>query len=128
MYDDTIAAISTAVGDAGIGIVRVSGQDAVPILRRIFRPATTSGNIGKGLVPFRSDDSDRASWRASLPASRTVEGDRATRRLKPAATDDGPGEGWSPESHRAYYGRTVDPATGQEIDEAIALCMLAPRS
>src|SRR5665647_1539882 len=78
MYDDTIAAISTAVGDAGIGIVRVSGQDAVPILRRIFRPATTSGNIGKGLVPFRSDDSDRASWRASLPASRTVEGDRAS--------------------------------------------------
>ncbi len=38
MYDDTIAAIATPVGEGGIGIIRLSGPDALPILRRIFRP------------------------------------------------------------------------------------------
>ncbi len=38
MYDDTIAAIATPVGEGGIGIIRLSGPDALPILRRLFRP------------------------------------------------------------------------------------------
>jgi tRNA modification GTPase len=36
--EDTIAAVSTPVGSGGIGIVRLSGPDALPILRRIFYP------------------------------------------------------------------------------------------
>ena len=36
MYQDTIAAISTATGDSGIGIVRISGSDALESLRRVF--------------------------------------------------------------------------------------------
>ena len=35
---DTIAAIATAPGTGGIGIVRISGADALPILRRVFVP------------------------------------------------------------------------------------------
>lgn len=35
---DTISAISTATGEAGIGIVRMSGDDAVKIADSIFRP------------------------------------------------------------------------------------------
>jgi len=35
--DDTIAAISTPIGEGGIGIVRMSGPEALPILRRIFK-------------------------------------------------------------------------------------------
>ncbi|HID87191.1 MAG TPA: tRNA uridine-5-carboxymethylaminomethyl(34) synthesis GTPase MnmE, partial [Anaerolineae bacterium] len=35
--DDTIAAISTPLGEGGIGIVRLSGEEALPILRRLFR-------------------------------------------------------------------------------------------
>ena len=35
---DTIAAIATAPGAGGIGIVRISGPDAVAILRRVFVP------------------------------------------------------------------------------------------
>ncbi|MBI5846858.1 MAG: tRNA uridine-5-carboxymethylaminomethyl(34) synthesis GTPase MnmE [Nitrospirae bacterium] len=35
--DDTIAAISTPVGQGGIGIIRLSGPDAVSIADRIFR-------------------------------------------------------------------------------------------
>lgn len=35
---DTIAAIATAVSNAGIGIVRISGEDALGILEKIFEP------------------------------------------------------------------------------------------
>ncbi len=34
---DTIAAISTATGEAGIGIVRMSGEDSVEIAEKVFR-------------------------------------------------------------------------------------------
>jgi tRNA modification GTPase len=37
MQDDTIAAISTPLGEGGIGIVRMSGRQAVPIAEKIFR-------------------------------------------------------------------------------------------
>ncbi|MFN3396281.1 MAG: tRNA uridine-5-carboxymethylaminomethyl(34) synthesis GTPase MnmE [Thermodesulfovibrionales bacterium] len=36
MFDDTIAAISTPLGEAGIGIVRISGKDALDIADRLF--------------------------------------------------------------------------------------------
>ncbi|MEW5758801.1 MAG: tRNA uridine-5-carboxymethylaminomethyl(34) synthesis GTPase MnmE [Candidatus Omnitrophota bacterium] len=35
-YDDTIAAISTPIGIGGIGIVRLSGQDAIKLADKIF--------------------------------------------------------------------------------------------
>ncbi len=38
--DDTIAAISTPIGEGGIGIVRLSGPEALPILHRLFAPAS----------------------------------------------------------------------------------------
>ena len=36
MYQDTIAAISTPIGEGGIGIVRLSGPDALTIVRKMF--------------------------------------------------------------------------------------------
>jgi len=36
--EDTIAAIATPVGKAGIGIIRISGRDSYKIAERIFRP------------------------------------------------------------------------------------------
>jgi tRNA modification GTPase len=47
--DDTIAAISSPIGEGGIGIVKMSGPEVLPILRAIFVPA-------KGSV------SDESSW------------------------------------------------------------------
>ncbi|MEW6172995.1 MAG: tRNA uridine-5-carboxymethylaminomethyl(34) synthesis GTPase MnmE [Bacillota bacterium] len=38
MKEDTIVAISTPIGEGGIGIVRVSGPDAVPLAEKIFVP------------------------------------------------------------------------------------------
>lgn len=37
MKTDTIAAIATAVSNSGIGIVRISGEDAMEIISRIYR-------------------------------------------------------------------------------------------
>lgn len=40
MYQNqTIAAISTAMADGGIGIIRISGEESFSIMERIFRPA-----------------------------------------------------------------------------------------
>ena len=38
MKTDTIAAIATAVSNSGIGIVRISGEEALDVADRIFRP------------------------------------------------------------------------------------------
>jgi len=39
LYDgDTIAAISTPLGEGGIGIVRISGKGALKIAKKIFKP------------------------------------------------------------------------------------------
>lgn len=35
--DDTIAAIATPIGEGGLGVIRVSGSQAVPIVRAVFR-------------------------------------------------------------------------------------------
>ncbi len=44
---ETIAAISTAMNSSGIGIIRISGEDAIDIISRIFRPANASKNISE---------------------------------------------------------------------------------
>ncbi|WP_028591498.1 tRNA uridine-5-carboxymethylaminomethyl(34) synthesis GTPase MnmE [Paenibacillus massiliensis] len=40
MLSDTIAAISTAVGEGGIAIIRVSGPEALPEVQRMFKSKT----------------------------------------------------------------------------------------
>jgi len=77
MRTDTIAAIATPPGEGGIGIVRVSGEQAFPIAERLFRRRGGS---------------------------------------KPL------------QSHRAYFGAIVDPATGETLDRALLLPFRAPRS
>lgn len=77
--DDTIAAIATAPGEAGIGILRVSGPDAPRLALSLFR--SPSGSPVEGAV-----------------------------------------------SHRANYGRFVDPATGEQIDDGLLTLFRAPHS
>lgn len=45
--DDTIAAISTPIGFSGIGIVRMSGKDALTILNKVFQ-----SHSGKGMDQY----------------------------------------------------------------------------
>jgi tRNA modification GTPase len=46
---DTIAAIATAPGDCGIGIVRISGPKSIDIARAIFKP------VGRKVIEFLPD-------------------------------------------------------------------------
>ena len=50
MRTDTIAAIATAVSDSGIGIIRISGDDAIEVADRVYR----SKNNKKGLTKVES--------------------------------------------------------------------------
>ena len=43
MDESTIAAVSTAPGEGGVAVIRVSGKDAHAMLRKIFVPAGRSG-------------------------------------------------------------------------------------
>ena len=43
--DKTIAAISTATGNGGIGIIRLSGKDTFDIINKIFKPKNNSKEI-----------------------------------------------------------------------------------
>ena len=38
-YSDTIVALSTPRDYSGIGVIRISGPDAIPIVSRVFKPA-----------------------------------------------------------------------------------------
>ena len=42
---DTIAAIATAVSNAGIGIIRISGSEAMEILVKIFEPYNKKADV-----------------------------------------------------------------------------------
>ena len=47
---DTIAAISSAAGNSGIGIIRVSGDEAIEVVDKIFRPANKNKTLDQVLV------------------------------------------------------------------------------
>ena len=49
--DDTIAAVSTPVGEGGIGIVRLSGSESLSILRTLFVPHGPQASSGAVFVP-----------------------------------------------------------------------------
>jgi len=50
MYQDTIAAISTALGESGIGIVRLSGPDALAIARKVFTRTLSNRRLVYGHI------------------------------------------------------------------------------
>lgn len=49
---ETIAAISTATGNGGIGIIRMSGKECFNILEKIFRPIKRSENISGYTIKY----------------------------------------------------------------------------
>lgn len=50
MYEDTIAAISTPLGEGGIGIVRLSGPEALAIAHTIFRGTLADRRLSHGFI------------------------------------------------------------------------------
>lgn len=45
MKTDTIAAIATAVSTSGIGIIRISGEDAIGTASRVYRAKNPQKNL-----------------------------------------------------------------------------------
>ncbi|HJX37801.1 MAG TPA: tRNA uridine-5-carboxymethylaminomethyl(34) synthesis GTPase MnmE [Anaerolineae bacterium] len=50
--DDTIAAISSPIGEGGIGIVKMSGPDVLAILQAVFVPSKTENGSVAGWQPL----------------------------------------------------------------------------
>lgn len=48
----TIAAISTALGNAGIGIIRLSGENSFDIIRKIFKPKSEIKEIKPNTIRY----------------------------------------------------------------------------
>lgn len=58
--DDTIAAIATAYGEGGIGIIRISGEKSLNILNEIFFPASDKVNIESRRMTYgKIEDKDK---------------------------------------------------------------------
>ena len=76
--DDTIAAVGTPVGEGGIGIIRLSGPEALAVLRALVEPARDPGRVwepwrlryGRVVDPGNGEAVDEvlAVW---MPAPRT---------------------------------------------------------
>ncbi len=47
METDTIAAIATAAAGAGIGVIRISGPEALDVADRVFRPKSGNGKVSR---------------------------------------------------------------------------------
>ena len=47
MKTDTIAAIATAMSNAGISIIRMSGEDSLKVIEKIFRPKKKEKNLSE---------------------------------------------------------------------------------
>lgn len=62
--NDTIAAISTPVGEGGISIIRISGDDAIPVAQKIYRGKdlakvhTNTINYGHIIDPDNNEEVD----------------------------------------------------------------------
>ena len=50
---DTIAAIATGMGNSGIGIIRISGDDAISLADKIFQPKNKNKPLS--LASIRTD-------------------------------------------------------------------------
>lgn len=48
--EDTIAAVATAYGEGGIGIIRISGQNAFTVLNKIFVPASKNEIVSRRMI------------------------------------------------------------------------------
>jgi tRNA modification GTPase len=96
----TIAAIATPQGSAGVGIIRISGKDAVRIGMRIFTRSRSQTDL------FHSHASDSTLE----PPSETL-------------IDAGHFQ-----SHHMYHGFIKNPDDGSLIDEVLIVFMKAPHS
>jgi len=106
MEKDTIAAISTPIGGGGIGIIKISGTNAIPIASSVFRRSSKTNKFND-ITPINGT-------LFSTPLSGRKTQKTISDRLK--------------ESHKLYHGHIIDPENGKSLDEVLVSVMLAPHS
>ncbi len=94
--EDTIAAVATAYGEGGIGIIRISGEESLSILNKVFQP------IKKHI---EKNDVEKYIFKPES-VSMTIGEPIVNRRL--------------------IYGHIIDYHTNQVIDEVLSVYMKAP--
>lgn len=94
--EDTIAAVATAYGEGGIGIIRISGEEALPILCKVFQP------IKKIVEKNNGEQGDFKPDSIGMTIGEPIVNRRLT------------------------YGHIIDNYTNQVIDEVLAVYMKAP--
>ncbi len=128
-YADTIAAISTPRGYSGIGVIRMSGPESIPILRRIFLPAGQASPATKSSQPQRHGDTEKMEP-IVLSVPLCLCGEISEESPRPDKNSDHSSTGHSGDfpDRVAMWGLVRDPESGKTIDDAIALVMRGPRS
>ena len=106
--EDTICAIATPVGEGGIGIIRVSGAQAVEVAAHVVRP--------RNRQPLHQLESHRLYLSDVLYPENARGPERPPSPLPPG---EGQGEGPNPGEGKAQ---------GSAIDEALVVVMRKPRS
>lgn len=94
--EDTIAAVATAYGEGGIGIIRISGEEALLILNKVFQPIKK--HIEKHSFEKGNFKPDSIGMTIGEPIV----------------------------NRRLTYGHIIDYYTNQVIDEVLAVYMKAP--
>ena len=110
--EDTIAAVSTAYGEGGIGIVRISGPDSLSVLKKLFRAGKYSETNSDAAAQERISVIDDANVAAM---------DAAVVKTEAGTTTEF-------ESRHMYYGHIIDPDTGEMVDEVLAVYMKGPHT
>jgi len=108
MFDDTIAAIATPIGEGGLAVIRISGAEAFAITDKIFLP------VGKNSI------------KPSAATSHTIHFGKIVRQRSAAV----PSRSGRDESIRAAAGdsRALAQDEGQVIDEVLLAVLRAPRT
>lgn len=104
--EDTIAAIATAYGEGGIGIVRISGEKAEEILNGIFVPISKHRSGGKNKIVSENLSREKSVDFLPEAVSETIGTPIINRRLT--------------------YGIIMDPDSRKTLDEVLAVLMKAP--
>ncbi|MFH1974753.1 MAG: tRNA uridine-5-carboxymethylaminomethyl(34) synthesis GTPase MnmE [Pseudomonadota bacterium] len=119
MENDTIAAVATPIGSGGIGIIKISGKNALSIATSIFkRSSNRSRNIS----------TSESKKRAHSPlASEVLASEFATGPI-PFSHSFLPACGEELQSHRLYHGNIINPENEKPIDEVLLSLMKAPHS
>jgi tRNA modification GTPase len=119
MENDTIAAISTPIGSGGIGIIKMSGKNALSIATSIFkRSSNRSRNIST------SEPKQRAH---SPLLTESLAGELETA-SNPFCRSFHTACGGELQSHRLYHGNIINPENEKPIDEVLLSVMKAPHS